>query len=245
MFYADPPKRKDRQMHADLHAGNIMLDLTDEVDVPGLPSTDTSPSASSRSGRSRLGITLVDAGMVAQLSEDESTNFIGLLCSLGDGNGRVAAQCTLRFSKETLLTELEQMAFADDMDELFQLKCRGYGTNVGAGEVLRGVLGLIRKHKVRIDANYATLVVNCLCIEGLAQRVCPSYNLVDAAKPLLQAYQGLCYNKKDGALVTNPSSVRLLPIDTSCFLTFSQVFAASEGVGSLVNAIGIPAEEHA
>ena len=192
-------------MHADLHAGNIMLDLTDELDVSRLSSIEALPSASSQGGR-RLAITLVDAGMVAQLSEDESTNFIGLLCCLGDGNGRVAAQCALRFSKESQLTEEEQLAFADDMDELFKLTCRGYGTNVSAGEVLRGVLGLIRKHKVRIDANYATLVVNCLCIEGLAQRVCPAYNLVDAAKPLLQAYQSLCYNK-DGALVSNPSSV--------------------------------------
>ncbi|KAI2500225.1 kinase [Fragilaria crotonensis] len=196
----------DRQMHADLHAGNIMLDLTNEVNEPRLSSTEALPTASSPGGHRRLAITLVDAGMVAQLSEDESTNFIGLLCCLGDGNGRVAAQCALRFSKESQLTEEEQLAFADDMDELFKLTCRGYGTNVSAGEVLRGVLGLIRKHKVRIDANYATLVVNCLCIEGLAQRVCPAYNLVDAAKPLLQAYQGLCYNK-DGALVANPSSV--------------------------------------
>ena len=230
-------------MHADLHAGNIMLDLSDEVEVPGMSSVDTSSSASSRSGYRRLGITLVDAGMVAQLSEDESTNFIGLLCCLGDGNGRVAAQCTLRFSKDSQLSDEEQMAFADDMDEFFQQNCRGYGTNVSAGEVLRGVLGLIRKHKVRIDANYATLVVNCLCIEGLAQRVCPSYNLVDAAKPLLQAYQGLCYNKKDGALVTNPSSVSFFSFYVSCFPIFSQLIVAPEESCPLVDAAGIPAEE--
>ena len=49
-------------------------------------------------------------------------------------------------------------AFARDMVELFGERCRGYGTNVDVGHVLRGVLGLVRTHRVRIDANFATLV---------------------------------------------------------------------------------------
>ena len=44
----------------------------------------------------------------------------------------------------------EQEAFAQEMAQLFAEKCKGYGTNVDVGAVLRGVLGLIRKHKVRI-----------------------------------------------------------------------------------------------
>jgi predicted unusual protein kinase regulating ubiquinone biosynthesis (AarF/ABC1/UbiB family) len=51
-------------------------------------------------------------------------------------------------------------AFARDMVDLFEERCRGYGTNVDVGHVLRGVLGLVRKHRVRIDANFATLVRN-------------------------------------------------------------------------------------
>ena len=38
-----------------------------------------------------LGICLVDAGMVAQLTDDESSTFIGLLSSLGEGDGARAA----------------------------------------------------------------------------------------------------------------------------------------------------------
>jgi len=70
---------------------------------------------------------------------------------------------------------------------LFANVCAGYGTNVDVGEVLRGVLELVKRYSLRIDANYATLVVNVLCIEGLARRVCPTYNVLDAAKPLLQS----------------------------------------------------------
>eukprot|EP00545_Synedropsis_sp_CCMP1620_P011257 CAMPEP_0119022386 /NCGR_PEP_ID=MMETSP1176-20130426/27890_1 /TAXON_ID=265551 /ORGANISM="Synedropsis recta cf, Strain CCMP1620" /LENGTH=668 /DNA_ID=CAMNT_0006977229 /DNA_START=188 /DNA_END=2194 /DNA_ORIENTATION=+ len=201
----------DRQMHADLHPGNIMLDLAGVVGKKPVSASSSrkviSSDTTTISGR-HLGITLVDAGMVAQLSQEESTNFVGLLCSIGDGDGRIAARCALRFSKETQLTEEEQNGFVEDMDELFKERCRGYHTNVDVSHVLRGVLGLIRKHRVRIDANYATLVVNCLCIDGLGRRVCPNYNVLDSAKPLLQSYQGLCYNKKDGSPVTNPSALQ-------------------------------------
>ena len=60
------------------------------------------------------------------------------------------------------------------------------------GEVLRGILGLVQKHKIRIGANYATLVVNVLCIESMAKKLVPTYNVLDAAKPLLSAYRRLC-----------------------------------------------------
>lgn len=196
-------------MHADLHPGNIMLDLVGSVaKTPESSSTQIIPADAASINTRHLGITLVDAGMVAQLSQEESTNFIGLICSIGDGDGRVAAQCALRFSKDTQLNEEQRNAFIEDMDKLFKETCRGYNTNVDIGVVLRGVLGLIRDHRVRIDANYATLVVNILCIEGLGRRVCPSYNVLDSAKPLLQSYQSLCYNKRDGSPNTNPSAVR-------------------------------------
>lgn len=134
-------------------------------------------------------ITLVDAGMVTKLNDQESSAFIGLMASLGEGNGAEAAQYALQFSVDTDIPEERRRAFAADMVELFKERCRGYGTDVDVGYVLRGILGLIRQHRVRIDANFATLVINALCIESLARRVCPSYNVLDAAKPLLRGYR--------------------------------------------------------
>ncbi|MGH3055684.1 MAG: hypothetical protein ACRDL7_11975, partial [Gaiellaceae bacterium] len=89
------------------------------------------------------------------------------------------------------LSEAQQLAFSDDMEILFRTRCKGYGYNVAVGDVLRDVLKLIRKHQVRIDANYATLVINALCVEGLAHRVAPHYNLLDASKSLLRPFHRL------------------------------------------------------
>ena len=44
-------------------------------------------------------------------------------------------------------------------------------------------------NKIVIDANYATLVMNVLCIDGLAKSILPSYNLLDNAKPFLKAHR--------------------------------------------------------
>jgi len=62
----------------------------------------------------------------------------------------------------------------------------GYGTNVD-----------VREHGIRIDANYAILVINVFSIEALGRRIFPSYNILDAAWPLLQTYRLFVY-QSDG-----------------------------------------------
>jgi len=148
---------------------------------------------SESTGREKYQITLVDAGMVAQLTDQESSTFIGMLTCIGEGNGEAAAEFALRFSDLNNLDEKAIVLFKKDMMEFFQKNCKGYGSNVDVGEVFRGILGLIRDHRVRIDANYATLVINVLCLEALGRRICPSYNVLDAAKPLLQTYRRFVY----------------------------------------------------
>lgn len=192
----------DNIMHADLHPGNIMIDIMQ------------SENESIESAKFR--IALVDAGMVAQLTEEESATFIGLLTTLGEGNGEAAAEFALQFSVENDLDEEEKRVFKEEMGALFDQCCRGYGTDVDVGEVLRGVLGLIRDHHVRIDSNYATLVINILCIESLAKRVCPTYNALDASKPLLQQYRKLCY-EADGYTPRNNGSYHKVSLTCETF----------------------------
>jgi hypothetical protein len=170
-----------------------------------------------------LGLTLVDAGMVAQLTNQESAIFIGLLSSLGAGDGQAAADFALQFSADApqnnpddtatninsngdIMTEEQREEFYQDMEALFAERCRGYNTGVDVGHVLRGVLGLIRKHHISIDANFATLVVNILCIESLARRLFPTYNSLDAARPLLESYRNLCYKKRKRIISTSKNS---------------------------------------
>ena len=207
----------DNLMHADLHPGNILLDAQ-----PGRP----------------YRIVLLDVGMVARLTPQESDAFIGalnyirtdmvnsfsplfhppevamrfcrplsarlysfppdssatigLLHAIGAGDGRAAARAVLRFStspQEVCNTDALCAAFGEDMHALFLERCRGFGTNVQFGSVLRGVLALVRVHRISIEANYMTLVMNVLCLEGMAGALLPQYNVLDAARPLLAAHR--------------------------------------------------------
>ncbi len=154
----------DNLMHADLHPGNILIHVTEK-------------------GRPTL--TLVDAGMVAELTDLERTNFIGLLEAMGTGDGDRAARHILGFSLTQTCVGEDAELFAQEVKEVFLEHCRGYYTNVDMGVVLREALAKVRKYRVRVDVNYATLLINLLCLEGLASALLPSYNLLDRAKPLL------------------------------------------------------------
>jgi len=166
----------DNLMHADLHPGNILV----------------RSSIQNRDRKSSL--CLLDAGMVAQLTEIEQQTFVGFLSSLSSGDGAKTAGYILKFSESQTCSLEQQEEFARCIKRLFEEKCRGYGTGTQLGEVFRGVLTLIREHQVRIDANYATLILNALCLDGLAQELEPEYNIVDGAASLLRAHW-LLYSK--------------------------------------------------
>ena len=206
--------------HADLHPGNIMLDVPD-------PETGDNGQLKLPDSTPKFAICLVDAGMVAQLTEEESTTFIGLMAAIGEGNGRAAAEFALRFSIENRMGETEKEIFAKEMDTLFAERCQGYGTNVDVGGVLRGVLALIRQHHIRIDANFATLVVNILCVESLASRVCPSYNVLDAAKPLLQTYRKMCFEDDGITPRKKENSIKVRECNTFCQLARPSLLSLS------------------
>eukprot|EP01041_Mallomonas_annulata_P003141 gene3141-6180_t len=180
-----------KMLLADLHPGNILIQhQTAQGDfIP--PNLYYSSDYSSQDNKDdSMRIVLVDAGMVARLLDSEKENFIGFLESLGEGNGSEAADFILNFSP-TVYSSIVKNSFRNDMITLFAKVCRGYGTNTDLGDVLRGILNLVRIHKVTISVNYATLIMNALCLDSLGKSLLPEYNILDGAKPLLEFHR-LC-----------------------------------------------------
>ncbi|CAM9454775.1 unnamed protein product, partial [Discosporangium mesarthrocarpum] len=60
---------------------------------------------------------------------------------------------------------------------------------VDVGDVLRGILASVRKNGVRVDVEYATLILNILCLDGISKSLLPGYNILDGAQPLLEAHR--------------------------------------------------------
>ena len=129
--------------------------------------------------------------MVAELTRHEQANFMGLLECIGEGDAYGAADHILEFSTVGRAHYSAQLidAFRADMKVLFARVARGYGTDMDIGQILRGMLGVVRDHHVTIETNYATLVMNALCLDGMAANLLPNYNVMDAAKPLLRFHR--------------------------------------------------------
>ncbi len=122
---------------------------------------------------------------MAKLTDAERENFIGLLEAMGEGDGRRAAGHVLAFAAQQTCVGEEARGFAEAMAEVFSLHCKGYNTGVDIGVVLRETLARVRQFHVRVDVNYATLLINLLCLEGIVASLLPSYNILDRAAPLL------------------------------------------------------------
>lgn len=159
----------DNFMHADLHPGNLVFRRAGLLGEPQL--------------------VLLDAGMAACLTADERRNFIGLLQALGDGDGQAVAGSVLRFSRAARSPSESSTAFTEDVRAMCAEKCRGYGTGLDIGVVIRDMMQLMYRHNVPIDGNYATLIANMLCLEGMARELEPRFSVVDVAYPLLRAHQ--------------------------------------------------------
>ena len=129
--------------------------------------------------------------MVSPLTHSESDRFVGLIEAIGAADAKAAAKNLRAFDPANAknLSRDQVRAFDDEVKLLFREKCRGYGTGVDFGDVVRGLLELVRKHRVRIGAQYATLVINALCLDGMAGDLLPGYSVLDGARPLLSAHR--------------------------------------------------------
>ena len=173
---------EDKVMHADLHPGNLLYDGEILVSLSILWGLNI---------RQSRAISVVDAGMVSPLTHSESDRFVGLIEAIGAADAKAAARNLRAFdpANQKNLSKEQVRAFDDEVKLLFREKCRGYGTGVDFGDVVRGLLELVRKHRVRIGAQYATLVINALCLDGMAGDLLPGYSVLDGARPLLSAHR--------------------------------------------------------
>ena len=147
-----------------MHPGNILVQYGDTTSLAELAQEEgrvelaglftRAGEATSRDNRRLVRppnarVVLVDAGMVANLGLDEQRNFVGFLAAVGEGDGRDAGRFVLRWSAaQTCASAEAQAAFVEAMAAFFATDCRGYGTEVDLGHVLRGVLTIVRIHQV-------------------------------------------------------------------------------------------------
>ncbi|KAA8515387.1 hypothetical protein F0562_019002 [Nyssa sinensis] len=161
----------DNFIHADMHPGNILVRV--------------SKSKSSRKWlfKSKPHVIFLDVGMTAELSKSDRVNLLEFFTAVARRDGRTAAECTLRLSKQQNCPNPE--SFIKEVKESFDFWGTAEGKLVHPAECMQQLLEKVRRHKVNIDGNVCTVMVTTLVLEGWQRKLDPDYDVMHTLQTLL------------------------------------------------------------
>ena len=149
----------DNFWHGDLHPGNILV---------------------TKEGK----LAVVDAGIAGSLSIADRKNIVDTFTAILAGDGTKVGQLFLERSYHQCE---DQQAFIEDIRDIV-LEARSSQLSldkVDLPSLLQAVFTSLIKHKVRLDANFSSVIISIAIVEGLGRALDPNLDLVPKTLPYL------------------------------------------------------------
>lgn len=123
-------------------------------------------------------VCFLDVGIVTELNQTDRVNFIDLFKALSEFDGYKAGELMIERSR-TPDTVVDTEVFALKVEKLVdRMKQRTFALgNLSIGDLLDQVLNMVRKHHVRMEGDFISIVVAILLLEGIGRQLDPELDL--------------------------------------------------------------------
>ncbi|XP_071951367.1 uncharacterized aarF domain-containing protein kinase 2-like [Antedon mediterranea] len=179
----------DNFVHGDLHPGNILVQgsagYCQEKEQLMLVDLCDTVVVNRKAVECPLKLVFLDVGLTSHLGGKDMENFKAVFREIILGRGNRVAELFLQHASENNCKDIQ--GFKDDMESLVasaheQTLALG---KVKVSNVLSSLFKILIRHQVKLESNFACIVLAIMVLEGLGRSLDPDLDILNAAKPYL------------------------------------------------------------
>ncbi len=157
----------DNFVHGDLHPGNIFV-------------------RDNATHKAHPHLTFIDVGIVTELTAQDRRNFVDLFYAIATGKGEEAGRLMIERSRNHECEDPE--GFSRGISRIVEEATVGHHLQLGkirVGFLIQKVLALCIQYKVKLESNFAAILLAIGVLEGVGRSLDPDLDILQVAVPVI------------------------------------------------------------